>query len=55
MRRIIDPPVGPYSPPEHIEEWLDELRELKRTTPPDEHAEIDRAIREAEVWMEWRG
>ena len=44
--QIIDPPVGPYSPPGELQVWLDELRQMERT--PD----VQEAINEAKEWLE---
>lgn len=42
---IIDPPVGPYSPVDDIEEWLDELNAMGNED------EVQEAIAEAEAWI----
>ncbi len=43
---LIDPPVGPYHPPEEIELWLKELSQM-----PDS-PEATEAIEEANGWLE---
>lgn len=43
---IIDPPVGPYSEPEAIEAWLEELREMP------ENDDVQAAIDQAEGWLD---
>lgn len=47
-RAIIDPPVGPYSDPDDIRAWLEELRKM-----PD-NEDVRQAIKEAEQLLERR-
>lgn len=51
---LIDPPVGPYSPAEALEAWLDELRDLRARYADDEAAveAIAWAQAEARQWLE---
>lgn len=53
MPILIDPPVGPYSPPAAIEQWMAELRELAKRHVDDVDARraIERAIRDAKQWL----
>lgn len=46
--QIIDPPVTPYSSPEAIQSWLEDLRRR-----PDSEA-VREAIAEAERWLDER-
>jgi hypothetical protein len=46
--RIIDPPVTVYSSQLEIEQWLTELRNMP------ESKERDRAIKQAERWLEFK-
>lgn len=45
--RLIDPPVGPFSPPEAIREWI---AELERMQPQD--AQVAEAAQQAAGWLE---
>lgn len=46
--RIIDPPIGPYSPPADIEAWLERLSKM-----PQEDRAVQRAVAEARQWLRW--
>lgn len=45
---LIDPPVSPFSDPDDIQAWLDELATMEQTQ------EVKRAIREAEEMLAYR-
>lgn len=45
----IDPPVGPYSPPDDIRRWIKELESM-----PDSE-EVRSSIDEATRWLKQRG
>jgi len=52
-RILIDPPVGPYDPPEAVREWVASLRERRsQTTDAGEQRDYDDAIALAEGWLE---
>jgi hypothetical protein len=46
MPHLIDPPVGPYSEPAAIREWIRELAKL-----PQNEIEVQEAIAEAQGWL----
>ena len=47
-KMIIDPPVGPYSTPEELEDWIAELEAM-----PDNN-DVRLALTEARTWLEDR-
>lgn len=53
MPILIDPPVGPYSPPDDIRAWIAELREMAKRHAADALAlqSIDRATADAKAWL----
>lgn len=46
---LIDPPVGPYSPPERIRAWI---RDLEALQPRD--ANVRQALEDARRWLRSR-
>jgi len=49
---LIDPPVGPYSPPEEIRAWIEELEERLEDVEEKEDRQAHReAIERAQRWM----
>lgn len=53
---IIDPPVGPFSAPQEIEEWIETLRQLGEDShiTPSERSALDRALDQAMLFLELR-
>jgi hypothetical protein len=54
MYTLIDPPVSPYSPPEKISAWVDELRgwrKLPEFQDPENRERLEDALSEAENWL----
>ena len=53
---IIDPPVGPFSPREEIQSWIDSLeaRRAQHAGDEDALASIDRNVSMARRWLELR-
>ena len=45
--QIIDPPVSPYSSPDQLQAWLDELHQMELT--PD----VQYALDEAQEWLDY--
>lgn len=43
---LIDPPIGPYGPPDEIRDWLRRLSAL-----PQDRAEVIEATAEAQAWL----
>lgn len=57
MYTLIDPPVSPYSPPEKISAWVDELRGwrmLPEFQDPENRERLEDALSEAENWLKAR-
>jgi hypothetical protein len=54
MYTLIDPPVSPYSPPEKITAWVDELRgwrKLPEFQDLENRQRLEDALAEAESWL----
>ncbi len=53
---LIDPPVGPFSLPADIREWVAELEQMRQRAElsgdADEIAAIDRATARATGWLQ---
>jgi hypothetical protein len=52
---FIDPPVGPFSPPEEIRVWIDEFKSRESREEfqyPEGRESLDLALAEAEGWLE---
>lgn len=45
MKHLIDPPVGPYSTPEELRAWIDELFRMEKSP------ELMKALEEAHGWL----
>jgi hypothetical protein len=52
---IIDPPVGPYSPKEKIQEWITDLQARRERSDTGTREQYDRAITEAQSWLDQLG
>jgi hypothetical protein len=50
-RRLIDPPVGPFSPLAELEAWLAELERDRAAAAPDDREDFDLAIDRAQQWI----
>ncbi|HEX6751388.1 MAG TPA: hypothetical protein VF092_29120 [Longimicrobium sp.] len=55
MYTLIDPPISPFSPPEKITAWIDELRSWislpEFRDHPENRKRLDEAIAEAEQYL----
>jgi hypothetical protein len=52
---LIDPPVNPFSAPEKINAWIEELRtwfSLPEFQYPDNRKRLDKAMADAQRWLE---
>ena len=45
--QIIDPPIGPSSPVEEIDQWITELEQMEKTN------EVKLALEQARDWKRW--
>lgn len=55
MYTLIDPPVSPFSPPEKIRKWVEELRgwrSLPEFQDPENRDRLEEALSEAESWLD---
>ena len=51
---LIDPPVGPYDPPDEVQGWIDRLEEMrtKYEGEPVALRAVERSLNYARRWLE---